>query len=103
MARKPRVKQLTVIGRRWFQKGVGNTYHSVAIIVNGEWVEGVDYAYGYGDQYLQSAEDKLAQLGYITDREKYSSGLSEPLWRYCERKGIKFTYTHVDVARKRDL
>jgi hypothetical protein len=103
MARKPKLKQLTVIGRRWFHRGPGNTYHSVQLVVNGEWVEGVDYAYGYGDQYLQSAEEKLEALGYITDRKRYPSGISEPLWQYCQRRGIKFTETVTEVARKRDL
>lgn len=33
------IKTLEVIGKRWFQRSYGNTYHTATIIVNGEKTE----------------------------------------------------------------
>lgn len=49
---KPR---LEIIGRRWFRKAHGNTYHSAEVVVNGYSVGRVDFAYGYGSQYVETA------------------------------------------------
>jgi hypothetical protein len=93
------MKTLTVIGRRWFQRGPGNTYHSAQIIVDGAEVEGIGFAYGYGDHYLTTAFQKLQALGLIDP----PSEPSMPLWRWAEQQGVKFTYSVTDVTRKRDL
>lgn len=98
-ARRKKTRSITVIGRRWFHKGPGNTYHSVDIYVNGVMVHRVDYAYGYGDQYLDTARTWLVDNKYITlDAEAYES-----LWRHCERKKIEYIYNVTDVSRKSDL
>jgi hypothetical protein len=93
------VKTLTVIGRRWFQRGPGNTYHSAQIIVDGVEVEGIAFAYGYGDHYLTNAFAKLQGLGLIDPPSEPSLSL----WRWAELHGVKFTYSVTDVTRKRDL
>lgn len=67
-------------------------------LVDGEHIDGVDFAYGYGEHYIQSAVSALVKAGYISDMED-----NEMLWRYCERKGIKLTYEAVDVQRRKDL
>ena len=96
-------KSITVIGRRWFQKSYGNTYHTAQILVDGVPVEGVGRSYGYGDMYLQNAADKLEALGYMPNREHYAHGGATPLWRYCEEHGIVFTCSVMDVQRQKDL
>lgn len=95
-------RTITILGRRWFRKGPGNTYHSAEITVDGEPVEGIDYASGYGEQYLYNAFYKLEKLGLITPMER-SGMMHESPWRWAERNHVKLTYSVVDVARKKDL
>lgn len=92
------MKTLELHGCRWFNKKKGSTYHSVNIMVDDEQVHKIDYAYGYGDQWMDSAANWLEVNGKLPDHTK-----NEALWRYCERKRIKFTYTINDVAKKKDL
>jgi hypothetical protein len=94
---KTPIKSLTLVGRRWFNRGPGNTYHSVEIIVNGKPVHKIPFAYGYGEQYEQSAFDWLEANGYL-DRER-----SEPPWQVAKRLGFDMTRSVSDVSRKKDL
>ena len=43
---------ITLIGRRWFQKTYGNTYHTVTVLIDGTEVYQSPKSYGYGDQYV---------------------------------------------------
>lgn len=98
------MKTITIIGRRWFQRTTGNTYHTAEIIVDGQYVEGVPYRSGSGDCYLHNAFAKLEDLGLVTDRIHRGSAVPpEAPWRWAERKGVRLTSTHADVARKKDL
>lgn len=96
-------KSIQVSGRRWFQKTYGNTYCTASIYVDGAKVHTLPRQYGYGDYYLQAAGEWLDANGYTPDREKYHSGGSEPLWRYCNDRGIAFLYSATDVQRQKDL
>lgn len=100
---KRKMSSLVLVGRRWFNKNFGNTYHSVEIIADGKPVHKVPYAYGYGDQWEYSARDWLDSNGYLPGRETKEGTPGEALWRYCERVGIQYTRTVVDVQRKKDL
>ncbi len=93
---------ITLIGRRWFQKSYGNTYHTVTVQVDGETVYDSPIEYGYGDQYTQTGLDWLQVNGYI-DRKQYANGGREAMWQYAEREGIKYSAHASDVARERDL
>lgn len=100
----PKMKTLTIIGRRWFQKTYGNTYHTVVAIVNGKQLVNTDRQYGYGEQYISTAVEELEKLGYLADRKKYAhGGFAENLRQYCERKGITYVATCTEVARQKDL
>ena len=103
MAKHKKMRALLVIGRRWFQKKYGNTYHSAQVFVNGESVYKSGEHYGYGDQYLQTAEAWLEVEKYLPGIEHFQSGGTESLWQYCERVGITFRYETVDVSREKDL
>lgn len=94
---------LMVLGRRWFCRGPGNTYHSSTIYVDGDCVHKVDFAYGYGQQYEESALQWLEKNGYLPGLEHHKNGSHESLWRYCERMGIKYSQDVTDVPRKKDL
>lgn len=92
------MKTLELHGCRWFNRRKGQTYHSVVIMIDDETVHKVDYAYGYDGAWMDSAATWLEANGKLPNRTKH-----EALWRYCERKRIKFTYTINDVPRKKDL
>jgi hypothetical protein len=92
------MKNIIINARRWFDHNDGNTYHSSDIFVDGEPIEGVKFAYGYGDHYEETAMEKLIEQHFITDRDRH-----EALWRWCERNGVKLHRTVIDVSRKRDL
>jgi len=97
----PRLKRgdsVMILGRRWFQKTFGNTYHSVEVFVNGELVGYVPFSYGYDDGYVQTGL-KLLWEHY---KPPYGWKESSPIW-YLKDKGIKATYRAIDVDRKRDL
>lgn len=99
--RKPRV--IHIHGRRWFERVNGNTYHTCAIFVDGDCVTKTPFAYGYGTQYEWTAREWLCENGYCHGIGQHENGSGEPLWRYCERMGIKLVNEVDDVARRRDL
>ena len=92
-------KIIVVNGRRWFDRRWGNTYHSVEVNVNGDFVGSVDFDYGYGDHYLTNAHAILEKV-YPEYKEAYEG---EALWRAVERNGDKLVNFVTDVSRKRDL
>ena len=94
---------ITVIGRRWFQRSYGNTYHTVRVMVDGVTVWTSEKQYGYGDQYVQTAEEWL-YANVLPAPEKYDNGsYSAALWAHCADLGVTFEYWAEDVARERDL
>jgi hypothetical protein len=98
---------ITIAGRRWFDRKYGNTYHSVRVWVNGEQIGFHDVAYGYGDQYLQSAHEVLMEKGFYPKTGKsLASGMSVDYYQFSEdmRKfRDRFIVTVSDVGRKKDL
>ena len=90
--------QLHIDARKWFQRSAGNTYHSVRIFYSvgaGEPQEHyIPFAYGYDEQWLQTALDWLASEG-LAEKGQYGT-------RYL-REDLGGTYSVVDVSRKRDL
>jgi len=103
MARRRKAKSITLVGRRWFQRLNGNTYHSCEIIVDGVTVHKIDYCYGYGSQYSHNAKVWLHDNGFLPGLETRDGTPGESLWGYCDRKGIILVDTVTDVSRKRDL
>ncbi len=95
-------KSITIIAKRWFNRGPGNTYFSAQILVDGKPVHKIDYAYGYGDHYRDCAADWLTENGYV-DLPRHENGSRQPLWEYCRENGIELYCTASDVERKKDL
>jgi hypothetical protein len=87
---------ITIIGRRWFEKINGNTYHSCEVYVNGEFVNRVPFTYGYDSQYTQTAREILEKV-YTLPIDK-----NEALWRIKDH-GVKLVDSVTDVNRKHDL
>lgn len=93
------IKKLELIGKRWLDRINGNTYFSAVAIYNGEVIKKIDFAYGYGDQWLAEITTDLV-VG------QYQRGDRQPYWQFInemEKNGIAvFTACH-DVKRKKDL
>jgi hypothetical protein len=97
-SRRKKLKSIEVWGKKWFQKTYGNTYHKVRVYVNGELLGTSSINYGYGDSYLQTAEELLRKHGYLKNKPVMDS-----LWRYCKEKGINLKYYAEDVKTEREL
>lgn len=87
---------LTIVGRRWFDRVYGNTYHSVELYRDDERLAYVPFAYGYGDQYRQTAFKEAVKLGLYKEDEyvKFS---------FSKTTGDGNFFTVSDVGRKKDL
>ena len=95
--KKKNPKVIVIIGRRWFNKGPGNTYHSTQISVDGKWVEGIDFAYGGDQHYVDTSLALLCKNGILN----VPAGKRPHSW--CYDNGIEVSYTATNVSRKSDL
>jgi hypothetical protein len=85
-----------VVGRRWFDKVNGNTYHKVYITdaeSNNLIYESPHVVYGYDDAYRQTALSELIKLGLLSESNRFNHELIRKV----------FYFNVVDVSRKRDL
>ncbi len=97
------IKEITVYGRRWFDRRYGNTYHSFEIYVDGKQVHmSLVPLYGYDNAYLENAYKWLEEHGYVPRRIQSNGGHQAP-WRHAESLGIKLTCHVFDVKLKREL
>jgi len=69
----PITRSLFIEGREWFDKVNGNSYFSARIWVDGGQVAILPFQYGYEDQYLYEAQNKLIELGYLPQESKNQS------------------------------
>jgi hypothetical protein len=85
-----------VEGRRWFQRGPGNTYHTVRILDATGHVRAIlGPHYGYGDGYLQTAIDWLKANGHAPSDAQYGT--------LYMRETLGADYDVQDVKAKREL
>ena len=87
--RRKKTRSIVIIGRKWFDKVNGNTYHTAEIIINGVPVHKTLFAYGYGDSYIQSARKWLKENKYLKGIEEHPHC---SLWVYCRNSGINLVY-----------
>lgn len=81
-------------GKRWFDRVNGNTYHTVTVSVNGEYIGKSSRQYGYGDSYQQTALDMLFSNGIFIKRDY------EPCFTLaCSDRGFKYFITVSDVKK----
>jgi len=110
-------KNITILGRRWFQRSYGSTYHKVDVYVDGEHIGTSEEQYGYGDQYIQTAHAILQKAGLTPKTHRvvhsdYGGGVdidkgSDDDWHNFtmdrrEHKN-KYVISVSDVERERDL
>lgn len=80
-----------IVGKKWFDKVNGNTYHSARVYdLTGHVVAAAPYEYGYGDQYIYSAFNALKARGVIDcltlGHDEYFSTCHED----CKKKDVKY-------------
>lgn len=92
-----KLKMITVIGRKWFERINGNTYHSVEVYVDGELLERNSYEYGYGRQWESTAMDILEKHGIVKHPGLICYPDELPKDEFCVVSSV------TDVKRKRDL
>lgn len=87
----------TVIGKRWFDRINGNTYHSVFVYKDGRLIGSEAFDYGYGDSYQQCALTIIQADS--TDQQVKDLSV---LWKIKDL-GHTLITSCTDVTRKRDL
>ena len=87
-----KINELEILGRRWFQKSFGNTYHTATVIVNGEELKS-GIKYGYENAYLQTAADLLRVSGYELPENNLEAF----------QMVREYPHSVKDVKRKKDL
>lgn len=98
--RKQRLKKgdtVFVIGRRWFDRVNGNTYHTAEVEVNGQFVGKSRMTYGYDESYLETAKEILLE------KYDFPRGMTErsPMWQLRDY-GVLLNKSVID-GLKRDL
>jgi hypothetical protein len=98
--KKPTLKKgdvVFVVGRRWFDRVNGNTYHTAEVFVNDKYVGKSRMTYGYDESYIQTAKEILL------DSYELPKGMRDtsPLWQLREY-GVTLNKT-VSDGLKRDL
>ena len=88
---------IAIYAKRWFSSSYGNTYHSVTIGLPDGTRLRCPFAYGYGEQYMDTALAKLAL--YFGDPVRDG----EYLLPYLTTRGYWSRIDVADVARKKDL
>jgi len=116
---------IIIDAKRWFQTLYGNTYHSVRVYIDSKLIGECLFTYGYGEQYLQSAFDILAENGifpYEKTKELVTVNKGQGTREYQTPKESinkneayhqfiqdmrdnrdKYHITCVDVSRRKDL
>lgn len=94
---------ITVIGRRWFERVNGNTYHSVKVYLNGALIGRNDFEYGYGDHYQTTAGEII--INNILKEDYKTGGFDSrySILRELKDKGVTIVSSVTDVTRKGDL
>lgn len=90
-------RSLFIEGREWYDKVNGNSYFSARIWVDGGQVAILTFQYGYGDQYLYEAQRKLAELGYLPQKNE-----GRGLWSIAKELDFDF-YSSKSECKKADM
>lgn len=88
---------VNISAARWFERTNGNTYHSVTLSLPDGTQMRTPYAYGYGQQYEDTALALL--IAHFGDAKEDDTRL----FPYLTTKGFYPLVTVSDVRRKKDL
>lgn len=90
---KKEIRSLFIECKEWFDKSGGNSYHSVAVWINGKCFAQESMTYGYGSQYLTTALEVLIGLGFDFE-------INRPLWFQVEEIGADLYRSRSWVNKK---
>ena len=93
---------IQIIGRRWLDKSAGNTYHSVKVYQDNQFIAREDFAYDYDDQYIQTAFALLQKARVYPTTIDKSKDYYNFRMEIRENRG-NFLISYSDVGRKKDL
>ena len=96
---------ISISAKEWFDKANGNSYFAARIMVDDKHIGTLPFQYGYGDHYIDMANQWLDLNGYLYNPRSNKGVPREraPLWRYCEDNGIKLFTFKQDRCLKREL
>ena len=61
--------KFVIHAKKWRDKINGNTYHSVQILkTENNLMIASSFTYGYGDQFIQTASERMKKQGWIKER-----------------------------------
>src|SRR5215470_12835886 len=63
--RRNMTHDIHIVGRRWFQRSAGNTYHTACVYIDGELKYKSGKHYGYGEQFLESGTAMLVGTEFV--------------------------------------
>lgn len=98
------IKEIEIIGLRWFDKINGNTYHSVQVIINNKdsFYEG--FTYGYDRAYEQTAKDLLIKKILSKRASNLLKNFNGGIYGFfMSERNIPINSHYQDVKRKKDL
>lgn len=94
-------KHYVILGRKWFDKINGNTYHSVVVYEDGIKIGYNNFCYGYGGQYLQTAS--LIISNHLGEHDATESTAYSSLVKAMREYRDHFVIDCCDVSRRKDL
>ena len=101
-----KIKTIDVSVKEWFDKANGNSYFSGNISINfgmkTEQDVALPFQYGYGEHYVDMANQKLIHEGIIKG-ERNNNGSYYPLWQYCKDNNITLRRYKQENCLKREL
>lgn len=105
MARKLKVRSITVIGREWWCRRSGTTYCTVVVLVNGAPVANLPSDSGYGEHYVHRAHEWLAENGFVPPIARGANGSRGGPLSLVARDELKcaFYACMATVPREKDL
>jgi len=96
------MQSINITAREWFDRINGNSYFSATIQIDGKPAGFLPFQYGYGDHYVDMANEWLDKNGYINN-PCHENGSREALWRYCQDHNIALYTQKMENCKKRDL
>lgn len=100
------IQTIDINASEWFDKVNGNSYFSAVVTINYGTASQIDidmpFQYGYGDHYIDMANQELIKLGYINTKRAHN-GSYNPLWRLCKDNNIILRTNKKENCKKREL
>jgi hypothetical protein len=86
------MKTIDILAKEYHDNVYNNSYFTAEVTIDKglpeETIIPIPYQYGYDDHYIDVSKNKLHKEGHLPGLEEYNHGMTEPLWRYCERNNI---------------